>query len=103
MTAGARDGSGNENTGTIVGAKPAAGKQAQALSFAFRRSRSGGTFVRHKWRQDIPLFARAMIKAANILFVAGPPDLIDEEGHISAASESRPAGRPLNWPNKTRL
>jgi hypothetical protein len=30
------------------------------------------------WRQDVPVLARAMVLADDTLFVAGPPDLIDE-------------------------
>ncbi len=32
-----------------------------------------------RWRRDLPLLVRAMVLAGDRLFVAGPPDLIDEE------------------------
>ena len=43
------------------------GRQAPRSSFAFR------------WTQDLPLFARAMVKAGSKLVVAGPEDIIEEE------------------------
>jgi outer membrane protein assembly factor BamB len=35
--------------------------------------------VQHHWTQDVPLFVRAMVLADGTLFVAGPPDVIDEQ------------------------
>jgi len=35
--------------------------------------------VTHHWTKDLPLFARAMVLADETLFVAGPPDAIDED------------------------
>ena len=35
--------------------------------------------VKHHWTKDLPLFARAMVLAGGTLFIAGPPDLIDEQ------------------------
>jgi outer membrane protein assembly factor BamB len=75
----AADRSGLGNDGEVINATRAAGRTGAALRFNFRRSTAGGTFVQHKWRKDIPLIARAMVKAADVLFVAGPPDVIDEE------------------------
>jgi outer membrane protein assembly factor BamB len=34
--------------------------------------------VKTGWREDVPILARAMVLADKTLFVAGPPDLIDE-------------------------
>jgi hypothetical protein len=34
--------------------------------------------VQTNWKQDVPLLVRAMVLAGKTLFVAGPPDLIDE-------------------------
>jgi len=75
----AEDDSGNGNHGTIVGAQSANGKFGRGMQFAFRRSRAAGSFVEHLWTQDVPLLVRAMVKAGDTLFIAGPPDLIDEE------------------------
>jgi len=33
----------------------------------------------HKWAQDIPLFARAMLLSGDTLFLAGPEDVVNEE------------------------
>ena len=35
--------------------------------------------VKHHWTKDLPLFARAMVLAGGTLFIAGPPDLINEQ------------------------
>jgi outer membrane protein assembly factor BamB len=34
---------------------------------------------RQKWSRCVPLLARAMVLARDILFIAGPPDVVDEE------------------------
>jgi len=89
---GARDASGRANHGRIEGAKPAEGKVGRALAFA-RTPRSSanpapkkpasppqrGYHVVHDWSQDVPLLARAMVQTGQTLFIAGPPDLLDEE------------------------
>lgn len=31
------------------------------------------------WSEDLPLYVRAMVLADRTLFVAGPPDVVDEE------------------------
>jgi len=51
--------------GKFIGAKPGILK----LPFA----------VKHRWAQEIPMLVRAMVLADNTLFIAGPPDLVDEE------------------------
>ena len=33
----------------------------------------------HKWEKDIPLFARAMLLSGDVLFLAGPEDIVNEE------------------------
>ncbi len=38
-----------------------------------------GFLVQHHWTKDVPLLARAMVLAGGTLFVAGPPDVIDEQ------------------------
>ena len=75
----ARDASGSGNHGQIAGARPARGQIGNALQLTARPSRGGGSFVKHRWTQDVPLLVRAMLKAGDTLFLAGPPDLIDEE------------------------
>jgi len=34
--------------------------------------------VQTNWKQDVPILVRAMVLAGKTLFLAGPPDLIDE-------------------------
>ncbi len=65
--------------GKFIGAKPG----ILRLPFA----------VRHRWAQEIPMFVRAMVLAGKTLFIAGPPDLVDEEKVTRAliASETRKA------------
>jgi len=33
----------------------------------------------HRWSQTPPIYGRALVNAADALFVAGPPDVVDEE------------------------
>jgi len=75
----AEDVSGNANNGEIAKAQSVKGKFGRGMQFAFRQSRTSGSFVKHRWDQDVPLMVRAMVKADDTLFIAGPPDLIDEE------------------------
>jgi hypothetical protein len=44
-----------------------------------RRGQRAAGKIFHHWTQEIPLFARAMVLAEDRLFIAGPPDLVDEE------------------------
>ncbi len=37
------------------------------------------TKIEHTWTLEMPLLARAMLLARDTLFVAGPPDILDEE------------------------
>jgi len=75
----ARDLSGNNNNGTIEGATFVKGQTGQALQFTGGGRRSVEFTVDHHWTQKLPIFARAMLLADNTLFVAGPPDTLDEE------------------------
>ena len=90
----AQDESGRGNHGRIEGATSADGKVGKALRFAAAKRGArkkpaagkkrpvvgaGGFHVRHHWTQDLPLMPRAMVLAGDTLFIAGPPDLVDEE------------------------
>ena len=72
------DESGNKNNGSIEGATPVKGRFGQAMKFTGSAGSVPGFLVKYKWTQDIPLITRAMVLAKGTLFVAGPPDLIDE-------------------------
>ena len=75
----ATDASGNKNHGTIQGALPVKGKIGAALRFAGKPGTPAGFNVTHHWTTDLPLFARAMLLADKTLFIAGPPDTVDED------------------------
>ena len=74
----ALDESGYGNHGTLEGAVPVKGRAGQAMKFTGSAGSVPGFEVQHTWTQDIPLLARAMVLAGGTLFVAGPPDLVDE-------------------------
>ncbi|MCH2363529.1 MAG: PQQ-binding-like beta-propeller repeat protein, partial [Planctomycetes bacterium] len=89
------DASGNKNNGTITGAKAVDGKFKVGIQFAGgkgagKKPAARGSFVQRKWETDIPLYARAMALAGKTLFVAGPPDLIDEEETFKKIMEKDP-------------
>jgi len=87
----AEDASGNGHDGTISQAQSAKGKFGRGLQFAFRQSRAAGSFVEYQWTQDIQLMVRAMVKANDKLFIAGPPDVIDEERTFERVMSRDPA------------
>ncbi len=78
----ATDGSGNKNDGTLESVKPVKGKFGGAMRFKGlkrRRMRTLPFVVKYDWSQEIPLLVRAMVLANKTLFIAGPPDVTDEE------------------------
>ncbi len=93
----ARDVSGNGNHGNVKAAKPAEGRFGRAMRFTGaalgtgqKRGKGGprSRYVR-QWTQDLPLFARAMVRTEDMLVVAGPRDIIDETkvGKLLASPE----------------
>ncbi|NQT83846.1 PQQ-binding-like beta-propeller repeat protein [bacterium] len=75
----AADASGRKNNGTVEGAVPVKGKVGRAMRFTGKAAKAPEFFVKHYWTTDLPLLARAMVLAGGTLFVAGPPDVIDEQ------------------------
>ncbi len=80
----AKDDSGNGNTGRTAGTSVVEGKFGKALKFTAPRGKGGKPgvsryLVKHDWTQEAPLLVRAMVLADKTLFVAGPPDVLDEE------------------------
>jgi outer membrane protein assembly factor BamB len=75
---GAADASGNKNDGNVEGAVAVKGKLGKAMKFAGRGGSMPGFLVKHNWTKDMSMFARAMVLADKVLFVAGPPDMLDE-------------------------
>ena len=71
-----RDLSGNKNHGE--GGEPVPGKFGKGRSL---RGMSYPDFyeVKHRWARRVPLHPRAMVLADDTLFMAGPPDLVDED------------------------
>lgn len=99
---GAQDASGKKHHGKVDGALNVEGKVGAAMKFAVtvnsrRRGKAGkaannanqqgGSIVKHLWNQDVPLLARAMVKAGGTIFVAGPADVIDEEASFKKLTE----------------
>ncbi|MFO7902395.1 MAG: PQQ-binding-like beta-propeller repeat protein, partial [Pirellulaceae bacterium] len=74
-----KDASGNKNHGSVVGAETVPGKVGQALRFVGRVPDAvpvgSRTFA---WTRDAPILVRGMAKARDVLFVAGPEDVLDE-------------------------
>ncbi|MGD8236982.1 MAG: PQQ-binding-like beta-propeller repeat protein [Armatimonadota bacterium] len=68
----------------------AAAKQPEVLpTETGQQRRRGGAgrrptrgFARH-WTQDIPILVRAMVLAGDTIFIAGPPDVVDEVESLS--------------------
>jgi hypothetical protein len=73
------DASGGYNHGSVVGVTAAKGRIGKALRFTGRTGSNANFTVEHAWTREVPLFARAMVLADRALFIAGPPDLMDEE------------------------
>jgi outer membrane protein assembly factor BamB len=90
------DASGNGNDGQVEGARPAPGKSGQGLTFVGRPSRPAGHVVDYRWSVGIPVFVRAITLACDTLFVAGPPDLIDEEEVLRTYDDPATRDRLVN-------
>ena len=73
------DESPNGNDGKSEGVVAVAGKVGRAMKFTGSAGSTPGFEVKHNWTKDVPLFARAMVLAGRTLFVAGPPDVVDED------------------------
>jgi len=85
----AADDSGNGNDGSVLGAKvTAAGKVGKA--FTFENAAGSGTYT---WSREVPFLARAMCKAGDFLYVAGPPDVVDEEDAFDRFADRRMQAR----------
>jgi hypothetical protein len=83
----ATDASGNQNHGTVEGVVTAKGKFGDALKFTGVKRRRRPQLphaVEYQWSHEIPLHVRAMVVAGKTLFIAGPPDVLDEEEAVKA-------------------
>lgn len=91
--ANGNDRSGFGNHGVLSGGTAAEGKFGGGMYFRGKMAQNqqaGATLVEHHWTGDIPLFARAMVLAGDTLFVAGPPDIYDEEETFQKLAEGDP-------------
>ena len=77
----AKDDSGNGNDGTTTGTSAVEGTFGKALKFTAPKGKGGVSryLVQHDWTQEVPILVRAMVLADKTLFIAGPPDVLDEE------------------------
>jgi len=82
------DVSGLKNDGQIGALKSAKGKFGDAVKLGAaggkgkpkRTNRPAPrTGLKHKWAHDVPLWPRAMVLADKTLFIAGPPDIVNED------------------------
>ncbi|UCD27788.1 MAG: PQQ-binding-like beta-propeller repeat protein, partial [Planctomycetota bacterium] len=81
------DTSGNENHGKVQGTESVPGKISLAMKFTGRAKARSDFVVKHHFKKELPLLARAMILSGKTLFIAGPPDLVDEEEAFSRVYE----------------
>ncbi len=77
--ADARDTSGNNNHGKPAGVTFADGRFGKAARFAGAKDASATVAPDGRWTLQTPMMVRAMVLAGARLFIAGPPDLVDEE------------------------
>ncbi len=76
----AMDLSGSKYYAKLGAVEPVAGKFGDAMRFTGREAtKVKRHFVEYDWSvKEPPLFARAMVLADDTLFIAGPPDVVDE-------------------------
>ncbi|MFW6161371.1 MAG: PQQ-binding-like beta-propeller repeat protein [Planctomycetota bacterium] len=94
----AADASGKRNHGRAVGAETVDGRVGQALRFRGIREvspqrRGRWTRVQYRWSESVPIHARAMVLAGKTLFIAGPPNLTDEEKLFDAYGDQAAADK----------
>jgi hypothetical protein len=83
----ATDESGNDNHGKLEGAQPTAGQVGGAMQFSDYLKSWAGSPLRYRWSKRIPLLVQAMVLADKTLFIAGPPDIVDEEEAFDYSAE----------------
>ena len=101
----ARDDSGNAIHGVVSGLDAGKGKNGGALWFhkALAKGKEGktdgkktgkkdnGTFVQFDWTRYVPVVTRAMAMSGETVFVAGPPNFINEEYAFERLTQKDPA------------
>ena len=91
----ANDQSGSKNHGQLGTVKAIKGKAGNAMQFTGKAGGAGGRprkshFVEYQWSVDgPPLAVRAMVLAGKTLFIAGPPDVLDEDAAVRQLDDPR--------------
>jgi outer membrane protein assembly factor BamB len=76
----ATDASGRNNHGNLVGTETVPGRLGNALRFSgVLPGDPDASHVAFLWSHDLPVMVRGMVASPDKLYVAGPPDLLDEE------------------------
>ena len=83
----ARDVTGHRNNGKAKGVKAVEGKVGRALRFGGGPDASAAHGPAGQWTRPLPLIPRAMVLAGRTLFLAGPPDLVDEQQAMARLTE----------------
>lgn len=97
----ARDHSLHRNNGTVEGGKLVDGKFGKAIQFTASKRKGnnaqnqGNSLIKPKWAKDVPIYVRAMVLSEFRLFIAGPPDIIDEETTFAQLSQRDPEVQDL--------
>lgn len=101
----AKDESGNQHDGRLSGVDFGKGKVGTALWFRKQggNSRQGNSYVERDWDRSVPMFAQAMAMANDTLFVAGPPDVMDEEYTFERIMEGDKSVDPILKEQDTAL
>ena len=58
-----------------------------------RRNRPRPSRPAYEWSYQVPLLGRALVKTADTLYVAGPPDLVEQEKTITRLDDPRSAAK----------
>jgi len=86
----ASDSSGRKNNGTLTTVSIAKGKFGKAAQFVGKSPAATASKVPKNWEADVPLYARAMTLANKTIFVAGPPDVMNEEETFARLTQRDP-------------
>ena len=87
----AADDSGSKNAGKLEGVQFSGGVSGRSARFNGRRGRVRGivTQMKFHWTKDMPILVRAMVMAGGTLFIAGPPDVLDEEAAFKSLNDPK--------------
>ena len=93
----ANDSSGRKNHGQLNGAVAVKGRNGTAMRFQTGNGAKSNSFMKYDWTKDMPLLARSMLIAPRngegqdkLIFVLGPPDIINEEETFKKLTERDP-------------